>query len=468
MKSVWLCLSFLVAIIAEIGFLVAPSREPQTVESNATDLTDHPLFALEFSRVDSISQTHLTELLQATKENSRDGSAWQQLADGLLVHGYLAEAIAAYELAENFGAGTGERAFWHAVALHQMGKLKNSTSQFELALQHPIPTNLKNFAWYGIGRNALRAEDANQAETSFRNALPLEPAQFELARLLLKQDRTQEAELFLRELLERQPEAHRVLQLLARAVERQERTAEALDLRDRSDRGRDVYPSDALIYLLREKAKQFGSKYVDSLAAKSSAQQRWKEAISLRQTMLDAQWDPVVAFALILDLQRDGQLETARSVAETMLQREGPSPAICGVLADLSEKLGAPEQALAYRLQSHDLQASWQVLEKLADSNMLPNEQRESFRLQMLVRKGFARLQQRDIASSQDLFDRAIELDTNSASAWYGRGEALRLQGQFDDARLAFETALQIDGTDGHAAQRLQQLALFRETFGSR
>jgi len=342
-----------------------------------------------------------------------------------------------------------------------MGQLDASNRAFLLATDRLNDPQMLQFTYYGLGRNALRQEEPEAAEMALRKSLPFDLARFELARLLIRLNRPEEAIEHLKLLLEKEPEAHRVLQMLSRAADRQGDWAEALRYRDRADRGRDVFPSDGLIYLLRGKADKIGIKYVTSLADQYAESGQLSESISIQNKIIEAQWDAVVVFRTILNLLKTNQLEDARILSVEMLNREGPSPSICALLGDIYQRLGDSENARVFRLQSLELQPSWQELQKLSNDEFFSLERRQQYRLQMHLMKGDSQLQERNAMSALDSFDRAIEVNPRELGAWYGRGEALRLLGEYEQASEAYTTSLELDAKYVPAQKRLEQLPVF-------
>ncbi len=123
--------------------------------------------------------------------------AWQHLAEALLGQGYYAYAEPNYRQALKMNPDNLEARFGLAFCLDKMGRMKESTEEYRNYLKRetrrPEQQKLIFYAKYAIGRNFLREENIADAEKEFRKNSKFIPAQYQLAKILIRTGRSEQA-----------------------------------------------------------------------------------------------------------------------------------------------------------------------------------------------------------------------------------------------------------------------------------
>ncbi len=131
---------------------------------------------------------------QAQSGNDLD---WQHLAEALLGQGYYAYAESNYREALKLNPDNVEARFGLAFCLDKMGRTESSTREYRIFLEketrRPESQKLVFYAKYAIGRNFLREEKLPDAEKEFRENSKFIPANYQLAKLLIRSERAEEA-----------------------------------------------------------------------------------------------------------------------------------------------------------------------------------------------------------------------------------------------------------------------------------
>jgi len=141
----------------------------------------------------------LRRMFEELSNEAQDGDdlAWQHLAEALLGQGYYAYAEPNYRQALKMNPDNVEARFGLAFCLDKMGRMKESTEEYRTYLKKetrkPERQKLVFYAKYAIGRNYLREENAPEAEKEFRKNPKFIPAQYQLAKLLIRSGRAEQA-----------------------------------------------------------------------------------------------------------------------------------------------------------------------------------------------------------------------------------------------------------------------------------
>lgn len=122
---------------------------------------------------------------------------WTQLGEALLGKGFYAHAEHAFREALRQQPESIPAQFGLAFALDRMGRMQESSEAYRLVLTLPAASDeqeiTKHYALYAMGRNALRLEQANEAEELFGRDVNFAPSAFQYAKLLIRSGRAEEA-----------------------------------------------------------------------------------------------------------------------------------------------------------------------------------------------------------------------------------------------------------------------------------
>lgn len=157
-----------------------------------------------FRVVPAVPQFHMDDPLVsrileklAKKTHTGTDRDWQHLAEALIGHGFYNYAEFNYQQALKRNPDNVESLFGLAFCLDKTGRMEQSTEQYRQFLKteqrKPENQKLRFYAMYAIGKNYLRMEKTTEAEQEFRKNIVFVPAAYQLAKLLIRADRAEEA-----------------------------------------------------------------------------------------------------------------------------------------------------------------------------------------------------------------------------------------------------------------------------------
>lgn len=269
----------------------------------------------DLDSVDPITAKELGEL----RDRARDGDAgdWRTLAEALLGSGFYAHAEQCFHRAAELDPNDGRSVYGRGFCLERVGRTHESTDVLQQAIAL-ADDDLKQTCRYEIGRNALREEDPRRAEAAFRRLDTFGPARYQLAKLLMRTGRAEEAIAILDHELATAPNSLKFLQLRGWAAQAVGRTEEAARFADRAERAE---------YQL---ALEYNSTFIGLFAAQHGFGKLLADCSALQHTgSADQQ---AHAYGKVLKIIRDNQLWQFDSVfidaAEVELQRNRPQDAL--------------------------------------------------------------------------------------------------------------------------------------------
>lgn len=144
---------------------------------------------------DPLIMPQLREFARAAETGGSDDQT--RFGKALLGKGFYAHAELAFRDALRRNASDFEAQFGLAFSLDRLGRMPESSTEYRKLTQFQSRNEdqqlSKVHALYAIGRNALRQENLIGAEESFRVNSGFSPADFQLAKLLVRSDRVEQA-----------------------------------------------------------------------------------------------------------------------------------------------------------------------------------------------------------------------------------------------------------------------------------
>ncbi|MEX2359202.1 MAG: tetratricopeptide repeat protein, partial [Pirellulaceae bacterium] len=144
---------------------------------------------------DPLIMPQLRDLARAAEFGTSDD--WRLLGEGLLGKGFYAHAEQAFRESLRLDPHNFHAQFGLAFSLDRTGRMRESTLEYrkvsQLRARSPDQEMLKYHALYALGRNALRLENLVEAEEWFRQNPGFPPAEYQLAKLLIRSGRVDQA-----------------------------------------------------------------------------------------------------------------------------------------------------------------------------------------------------------------------------------------------------------------------------------
>jgi tetratricopeptide (TPR) repeat protein len=401
--------------------------------------------------------------LRALAASYTNAAEWAKLGEAYLATGYFPQAEACLRRSCQIEPEHADYRFRHAFALERIGRIEESSTQYEAAVvrHHARAAD----CWYYIGRNYLRLEQLGPAAEAFGHAGNLPGARFELALLDARAGRANEADAAAAKLADEHLDAYPPLSLRYRiAVARGDRAA-AEEFSDQFGRRPRPLPTpfDTEVGWIFGVADGVGRARLFRDAGREAQAGRLDLAESKLRDALDARWDPGVAYRLAETAFRLGAPQEAHRVLTEAVERGGPSLELLWGLGKAEEAMGRTERAAEL----------WERAARLATGSRggslwddLSNHYRRAGKTDQAsaaaarseLAAGLEALDRGRPADAAGALQRAVKSDPQLARAWFALGEAQRGAGRRDEARAAYERCLQIDPDHGRSARALRLL----------
>lgn len=442
----------LVVEIAVIGWLFADRlRRPEPP-------------VIDVTRLDSSTATDLQNLRRRVIEESTPDT-WQELAEAYMAYGYFPQAEVCYEYRDRIEPQSVYATFGWAYCLERLGRMREAIVQFRRAAER-ADDQLVQACWYHVGRNALCLEDAAQAESAFRKVKQFPPAKYQLAKLLVRSGRVNEAMPLLDEMDEQSPRELVVLQLRARAEDRLGNRAAAATFRDRAERadhelvlneGPELLNPMMVRYGLGKDLYRCGSfRESGFLAAESQC------IYDVFREHPDQWW--YLRRAVMQCAKTEIQLGNsgrALDLLDWIFEHTNVTAEALELLGDAWHLKGSPERARDAWDRSWRMRPSETVHRKLA-AYFRQNENPEAANRHAALadhEAGRVAFGYDQLEIAQKAFARAVERRPDLAHSWYYLGEVRRLLGNLPESRAAFHHCLEQDPYHGRALDRLERIS---------
>lgn len=406
------------------------------------------------------ASSSLGQDLRELAANCRSTDDWRELAEVYVAYGYYAEADACYEHVLSLRPRDPAVLFESAFLLSREGRLDTSDRLFAEAIDagHPQPAE----CWYYIGRNHLRAENAEKAAAAFTQAKELPAAQLDLARIRLRAGDARGALELLQPLLAAEGNTIEPNRLAYQCYQQLHEPLKAAGFAEKAaDTERPMFVPFITQWLRFQKA-------IPRVGFRKRAEEGegWikpKRYDLAEQSLTEAvrmQWDePAVNMLAALATLR-GDHRRAVKLLQEIVDRRGPSCRRLERLADSYADLGDFEQAvstLKLALQTRSRDDLRGVYNKLAKWSRRLNRDADAHRYAALHRlwQGKFAFWKADWAKAEAELSVATTKLKTSTDAWFYLAETQRRLKQNDKARASYRRCLTLDPHHGRAQRGL-------------
>lgn len=387
---------------------------------------------------------------------------FRTLGEVYLAFGYFSKADACLRRAGEYAPNSPEIAFAHGFCLERLGKIDEAIALLRRAADRG-PSRLAEQAWYHVGRNHLRLEQPDEAIAAFVRAGDSHfPSVYQLAKLLVRSGRLDEAEPLLERLATNLPNELHVMQL-----------------REQADRalGREIAPED---HDALERA-QPGLKLDDAPEFLSAVRDRFGLARDVAQINRDRRdGKSAAAAARLIELVRDDtrwanrypwllqdaaalQLEarnvpTAKPLVDRLFHEQRcPTPKAWELRGEVEFAEGNLSLALEAWQHADRMRPASDVhlrLASLAHSRGEVANERQHFALAGQL-AGIELFRANRITEAQRTLRQAAAFDDSLPDLWFYVGESERVLGRPADAEAAFQRCLELNPDHPRARSRL-------------
>ncbi len=437
------------------GWLVS-TRLSQAAPVIPTFELDDPLFGDEIAEL-------------ASKAQKGGEAEWKQLAEALMSHGYYSHAEQNFLRALKLNPENAHARFGLAFCLDKMGRLEQSTAEYRRFLSTETGTaekkNMNYYALYSIGKNFLREEKMQDAEASFRENEGFVPAQYQLAKLLIRSERAEQALPIIEKNLKELPlslEFHYLNAIAMDALDRPEQAKAAADMIERSAHLVTLNFNNDYInpfYYQYGLAKLFNE--CDMLQKQNKIDPFEKKMKLILETMQGARHPkyPTALYQLMLVAEHRNQPEQMLHFLDEMEKVKINSSQILFYRGKAYAMQGKNEQAAAFWQQSLELFPNAEVHHNLAVFHrQKKDDQKVKFHLgKEKLLTGIALYRQNQLEGARRELELSISINPNDPFAWYYLGEINHYLGDDERAERAYHRCLKISPYHGRALDRVKK-----------
>lgn len=428
-----------------------------------TEPSDWRLPTPDLSRLDSFSRADI-ETLQSRFDTGHPKTL-PLLAERYMALGFFTEAELCFRRVRDDQPESFDTALRHGICLDRLGQMELAIAEFRRAasLAKPNQKPPAEVCIYHSGRCFLRLENIAEAESAFRATGEFPLGRFQLAKLLARTNRTDDALAVLEPLTIAYPGELKLLLLRANIERSRGNVRRAMSLLQQSERAEDRFFVDSTIEFLGLLRAEFGLTRERAEAWKQAAAGRIPAAIERLQGSLNAEWDLKTALAVVELLLRQKDVVAAERLLDEIVGRAGLLPEGLELRGDVCLLSGRNESARESWLHSVQLRPTARVYQKLA---ALPtdNTKKQEFSALAVREAGIDAYRRNETPLAQNLLIQAAESLPLDSRAWFYLGLAHGAADRLTDARQAYEKCIELNPDHGPAIDALRWLSEAEET----
>ncbi|QDU47803.1 tetratricopeptide repeat protein [Gimesia panareensis] len=394
---------------------------------------------------------------------------WMQLGEALLGQGYYSHAELCFGQVAELVPESRLAESRIAYCLERTGRTEQSTDKYLELLattdQSREGDRERMQIRYEIGRNYLREEQTEAAEAIFRENLGFLPARYQLAKLLIRSDRVNEALPLIEESIQRVPRSLKFRELELQAHRKTDNTESfhqcALEL-ERAQHSVPLHPGSNFIepfrlqYGIDRRVEEFNKRLAGgSLDELAGELEQLLALLGERPTT----HHPIFLMRLVeVDRQRkrpERMRETIQQLnnmrinnAEILLYRAQA----LGMLGDWNQARVLAQRAALMSKDPELHQSVSEILEQAGQGAEGKTERALALRL-----KAMQAYRANQLNDAEELIEKSIELNPEDAHAWYDRGMIRLALERAEAARADFASCLQRNPRHGRARAQLER-----------
>lgn len=419
--------------------------------------------------MDPLFVEDIQPLVEQVTEQNR-AFDWMQLGEALLGQGFYSHAELCFSQVAQLLPGSRLAESRIAYCLERTGRTELSTKKYRAL--HDSADNSREAqreqmqTLYEMGRNFLREEQTEKAEEVFRENLGFLPARYQLAKLLIRSDRIDEALPLIEESLQRVPRSLKFRELQLQAYRKSGNTAavaQAALLLERATHSVPLHPGSNFIEPFR---LQYGiDRRVEDFNQRITGGSLDQLAEELEQLIAQLGDRPTTHRAIFLMrlLEVDLQRKRPERIRKTIQQLNDLGINNAEILLYGAQALELQEDAkqaarLAQRaaLLSNDSvlhQRVSEILKQADEESESKIERALALRLQALQY-----YRDDELSKAQETIHQSLALNPDDAHAWYSQGMFQQALGQTKEAIASYGECLNRNPRHGRAQRRRAQI----------
>ncbi len=402
----------------------------------------------------------------AIRKNAVNGglAGWRQLAEAYLGIGHYLEAEQCFRHASQLAPADIQAEYGMGFCLERMGQTTAAIKTFTHVAQR-ADKQLRNTCMYQIGRCFLREENPEEAEATFRLISDQPGAAYQLAKLLIRSNRADEATEFIDRQLAVLPNSLKFLQLKQRAAILRGDSELASELRDQEDRAEyklvlEYGQSFISMFAVRYGLSRILSRAMQLRNNGSLRQRKFALDEALRIIRTDELWQYRSVYIAAANVELSlGNIDTVRTLIAEIKANTHDGIDLRDLEAMVAVADGDDESAYQIWQLAASMSPSAFLYQRLAETrHNIDEELRQTYRGQQLLYTGMDALRDNRLHESQALLEDSVRFLPGSDAAFFNIGEAYRIQGHVNKAKVAFEECLRINPHHWRAMAQLEKL----------
>ena len=392
--------------------------------------------------------------------------SWVQLGEIYTTFALMPESEYCFRRALQVGDLNLTQRFKFGICLSRRGKLETAITVLKPVAQSSH--ELASHANLQIGLDYLRLDDRMNAEVFLRNTEKDEIADFALSRILIRDNRAEEAIEILDRLIERSPNSMRAHQMQGWAYEKLGNEAQARACFDRSMHTSEMITIHPISRDWDEKnVSRMGAAVALTASTEALAQEDFETAT--REAMqsfnlLEPLWRPAYAIQASLSFLKSGDPDTALFYLKRWLIHDGESAYLWELAGDCFLTKGDEAKAEAAWLRgqtvraSKTVQANAECCRKLSELYASQGRTAEAELYRGYHRYESGRLQWRDnkVREANNELSEAVSILKEDPNVWFALAEAQRALSDRNAAKQSYEQCLRLDPQHGRAMVGLE------------
>lgn len=398
---------------------------------------------------------------------------WIRLGQAFLGQGFYGYAENCFRQATRIDPDDGLAQASYAFCLERTGRMQASTREYEKLKDYSGKTDFP-FAsprhyLYAIGRNYLREENAEKAEEVFRENNGFQPADYQLAKLLVRSGRAEEALPYIERNLAATSNSLVFNQLHAQALESLGRMEEAKQAEDRVERSLYVIPLNFNTSFLTPYSKRHGilkeveaynqmleRNDMDHLAKKLD------EILELMSERRIPQYKSTLISMLEVEFQRNNperMLKLIQKLKEFGIENAETLQFEAGAYM-LSGEMEKAVPLLQRVLEMSPTIEVHQALANYYDQQQNPAK-RDFHQAKMALLFAMINFRNNQLKPAEEAIARSVELNPRDPQTWFYYAEIKRLLDDQASAKEAYQKCLKLNPNHGRA---IRELALLNQS----
>ncbi|QDU06984.1 tetratricopeptide repeat protein [Gimesia aquarii] len=422
----------------------------------------------EAEYVDPLMMADYRELADQAEQGS--SKEWMKLGQALLGQGFYSYAEHCFRQAAKLDPTNDLAQASYAFCLERTGRTQESTREYE-KLEASSRNKSTAFAnkkhvLYTTGRNYLREENAAKAEEKFRQNANFQPADYQLAKLLVRSGQVESALSIIERNLEQSPNSLNFLSLYAQALEASGREVEAIEAAEKVERALEIIPLN------------FNTEFIQPYSVRHGIE---KEVEAYNHLIKRNDMDHLAEkleeiFRLLEDRPLPQYKATLVSMIEVEFQRKNPERMLM-LIEKLKEhgvenaellqfKAGAyllsgeMEKAVPLLQRVLKMSPTIEVHQTLANYYEQQNdtEKRDYHQAKMALLYAMIAFRNNQLPAAEEAIQRSVDLNPRDPQAWFYYAETKRHRGDLEAAQTAYEKCIELNPNHGRALKELKRL----------